>query len=506
MVVNKMELNTAGQLSAARFEKNMAPKSTKVGEALLLYIGEKSQKNLKKELKPYLSEWQITEIENSSAEYFQMAGKAHPVFVVRPKLMQPTGGNSAKKTGQQGGLLDRSLFAASRDLMGSQAQKFSSFKAINIYFSGAHSEEFYGGIVGLEMGLYRFKTCFAKPLKISISSSESSHKDLFERAKTLGISVNIARHLTNLPPNLLHPEAYANSIVDLFKGRKHVKTELWNVDKLRKEKMGLLLGVGEGAKSKPCLLRIKYRHPKVKTAPIALVGKGITFDTGGLDIKTSGGMRLMKKDMGGSAACVGVAFWGVESEVQQNFDVYLAIAENSISDVAFRPSDVLTARNGITVEIHNTDAEGRLVLADALDVAVTQKGEDEPRCVINVATLTGAIKASLGTGVAGVFSNDDELCEQLIKAGARAGDRSWRMPLVQEYLSQLQSPVADLANCSDGFGGAVIAALFLERFVQKKPWAHFDMYAWKDRPEGAWSETGGSGQTVLQLSRWLENL
>ena len=253
----------------------------------------------------------------------------------------------------------------------------------------------------------------------------------------------------------------------------------------------------------PRLVKISYRPTKAAkgTQPIALVGKGITFDSGGLDIKPAAGMRLMKKDMGGSAAVVGAVYWAALTGAAHPIDAYVALAENSIGSRAFRPGDVLTARNGTTVEIHNTDAEGRLVLADALDVAVT--ASEKPRAVIDLATLTGAIKVALGANLAGLFTTDETLGAALAEAGTRAGDLTWAMPLVQRYRAQSNSNFADGVNAVDGFGGAITAALFLEKFARDVPWAHLDIYAWKDAADGAFAEGGGSGQGVLLLAEWL---
>lgn len=489
---SKLSPNLNGALSQISLNKKLKGPSP----FTILYFGEKESKTWQKAAKPYLLHWQIKEIEkNPTTEIHNFSGTNGYVSIVLPQY---------KNHSSHNGALERSLFSIGRDLVGSLAPKMKM--GVEVVFKGAHQEEFYGALVGIEIGLYKFKSVNEKPPKISIQVDDVNLNRLVNRGHRLGAAVNVARHLINLPPNELHPESYAAAVVDLFKAKKNVKTEVWNSSRLKSEGMGLHLAVGSGGVTPPCMVRIKYRHPKVKTPPIAIVGKGVTFDSGGLDIKPSAAMRLMKKDMGGSAACVGFAHWAVASEIQQNFDVYLALAENSIDSKSFRPSDVVTARNGMKIEIDNTDAEGRLVMADVIDVAVTQKGADEPRLIIDVSTLTGAIKASLGTGMSGLFSNDDELADQLGKAGVRAGDRSWRMPLIPEYLLQLQSTVADMVNSANGFGGAVTAALFLERFVRGKKWAHFDMYAWKDRPEGAWTEPGGSGQTVMQLCRWIENL
>jgi leucyl aminopeptidase len=216
-------------------------------------------------------------------------------------------------------------------------------------------------------------------------------------------------------------------------------------------------------------------------------------------------MRLMKKDMGGAASIVGLATWVAEMKYPGPCDFYLALAENAVDANSFRPSDVCVARNGMSVEIDNTDAEGRLVLADALDVAVTQKGVDEPEVVIDVATLTGAIKVGLGVDIAGLFSNDDELAESLTTAGQRAGDLNWRMPLFDKYWGEMSSPFADCKNSGGSFGGAITAALFLQKFVRGKKWAHLDVYAWADKAQGALGAQGGSGQPVQALIEYLES-
>ncbi len=363
-------------------------------------------------------------------------------------------------------------------------------------------------LFGLEVGLYRFKRVLKSEDAKFTLHLKSKGKPLLEKLVASevarGQGINLARHLVNLPPNELNPVTYATFVQDFLKGLKDLKVEVWDEKKLASEKCNLHLGVGQGSVSAPRLVVLKYRPSGGGKSPIAFVGKGITFDTGGLDIKPSSGMRLMKKDMGGSATVLGLMYWAASTGLKQSLDAYLPLAENSISGNAFRPSDVITARNGLAIEIHNTDAEGRLVLADALDVAVTAK--EKPRAVIDVATLTGAIKVALGSQLAGLFSNDNKLSAAIANAGTEAGDLCWTMPLFQKYRGQMNTVFADMVNAVDGFGGAVTAALFLEKFVRDVPWAHLDIYAWKDSADGCWLESGGSGQSILALSRWLENL
>jgi len=362
-------------------------------------------------------------------------------------------------------------------------------------------------ITGLEMGLYRFKRVSkgeAPSIRIWIKNHEGTLKlaDIQSGVRA-GQAVNLARHLVNLPPNLLNPVSYASALKQWFASKAGLRVEVWDERRLAAERMNLHAAVGSGSSTPPRLVRISYRARGYKGASIALVGKGVTFDSGGLDIKPAAGMRLMKKDMGGSAAVVGVMDWAVRSGAPIALEAYLPLAENAIGGAAFRPSDVLMSRSGQTVEIHNTDAEGRLVLADSLTLAL--EGKTPPKALINVATLTGAIKVALGSAIAGLFTNDRELATALSLAGQESGDLMWEMPLYQKYRSSLHSTFADMINSPDGFGGAITAALFLNKFVRSDvPWAHLDIYAWKDSSEGALLEAGGSGQSVLGLIRYLQ--
>ncbi len=365
--------------------------------------------------------------------------------------------------------------------------------------------ELLAAVTGLEIALYRYKRALNEEVpKFKLIITNKGKPVTAKQVESLAVSgqsVNLARHLTNLPPNELNPVSYADFVRDFLDGQKGLKVDIWDEKRIKKENMGLHFAVGQGSSYPPRLVHIRYRPARSKGAPIAVVGKGITFDTGGLDIKPATGMRLMKKDMGGAAAVLGLAYWASQSGHSKPVDFYLALAENAVSSESFRPSDVLTARNGMTVEIHNTDAEGRLVLADALDVAITNR--ETPRAVIDVATLTGAIKVALGAGLTGLFANDPKLCNQIVSASHEAGDLVWPMPLFQKYRSLTSSNFADMVNAVDGFGGAVTAALFLEKFVKDVPWAHLDIYAWKDNAEGCWLESGGSGQAVLGLAAFL---
>jgi len=331
-----------------------------------------------------------------------------------------------------------------------------------------------------------------------------------QSARSIGESVNLARHLVNLDAAKINPATYSEFVMKWFKGVPNVSVEVWGPEKILKENMHLHYGVGQGAVHGSHMVHIKYRkRGKTRLSrPLAFLGKGVTFDTGGLDIKPASGMRLMKKDMGGSASIVGIAHWLCESQCDVDCDLYLALAENAVDQHAFKPGDVLTARNGLSVEIHNTDAEGRLVMADVMDVATNKPTDATPAALIDLSTLTGAMRVAVGTEIAGMFANHDGLADLALSCGQDAGDPAWRLPLWDNYKSQLRSSFADLANASDsGFGGAITAALFLQRFLKHQiPWLHFDLYCWSDRATGVIGDTGGNGQGVQMMIRLLERI
>ncbi len=478
-----------------------------------------------------LSLKQIDFIKKSKLEFFEFHGNKGPIWIVRP-LNLATSTQAKSPVSFHRGLIKPDEETRVRDFFGQICRGLAQFSLskLEVIFVDASGEEMRQALIGLELASYRFtQEYFGKEKKLPKLEiydlrfqkvSRDSGSPLLQKsinAETLKTiakeakAINLARHLVNLPPNVLNPETYANEIEKCFKSMPNLTLDIWKDDKLKKENMNLLRAVGDGAEFGPRLVHLRYR-PKLTSdqskarqpRPIAFVGKGITFDTGGLDIKPSSGMRLMKKDMGGSAAVLALCYWASSTNYPYPLDFYLSIAENAVSKRAFRPSDVVVSRNSTSVEIHNTDAEGRLVLADALDVAIKQQGPNEPLLVINIATLTGAIKVGLGTEVAGLFCNHDLLSDMLFEAGREQNDLCWPMPLFQNYRNQLKSQFADMSNCSDaGFGGAISAALFLESFVGQKAWAHLDIYAWKEGAMGAFSEAGGSGQSVLMLTNFL---
>jgi leucyl aminopeptidase len=483
--------------------KGTSPSQT-TGRVYILGLEDRNQSaQLIENLAP---RFQKATLKKQSREVMHFMSDDGPVWIISPRVRKGPFSHQAR--------LEDSPYSWMRDQVGSLVGLFKAYQVDQVHFElhATSDEQERGFFVALEMAAYQYRatvdglqlTDFPKVYFQKLGGVFS--KENLASAQAIGSAVNLARHLVNTPPNFMNPATMAAFVRKNFARAKGMKVEIWDAKRLEKENMNLHLGVGRGAEHAPCLVHLKYRPAKAKknARPIAFVGKGVTFDTGGVDIKPSAGMRLMKKDMGGSAAVLALAKWAADTQYERPLDFYLAMAENAVDANSFRPSDVLMARNGMQVEIHNTDAEGRLVLADALDVAVTQKGNDDPEIVIDVATLTGAIKVALGGEISGLFSNDDTLADDLNRAGQESGDLNWRMPLYGRYTSGFSSPFADIVNAVDGFAGAITAALFLEKFTRQKPWAHLDIYAWNDKSGGPLTFSGGSGQAVQCLVQYLE--
>lgn len=297
-------------------------------------------------------------------------------------------------------------------------------------------------------------------------------------------AVYLVRDLINTPTNDLGPEALAEVVAKLA-NQQGAEFRQWVGDELLCDNFPAIHAVGRAAADAPRLLSLSWgqeHHPRV-----TLVGKGVCFDSGGLDIKPSSGMRFMKKDMGGAAHVLGLAQWLMTHQVPIRLQVLIPAVENAIDAKAYRPGDVLTMRNGLKVEVHNTDAEGRLVLADALVLAC----EEKPELIIDFATLTGAARVAVGTEIAAMFVNNDQLAHALAESSREVNDPIWRMPLFDGYADLFRSTIADFSNASDSpYAGAITAALFLQRFITTNiPWVHFDVMAWNvggkpGKPEG----------------------
>jgi len=309
--------------------------------------------------------------------------------------------------------------------------------------------------------------------------------------------VNLARELVNEPPNVLYPEEFARRAAQLRK--LGVTVEVLDVKAMTKLGMGALLGVAQGSVRPGRTVIMRWNGGKKSEAPVAFVGKGVCFDTGGISIKGAGGMEDMKGDMGGAACVVGLMHALAARKARVNAVGAIGLVENMPDGNAQRPGDIVTSMSGQTIEIINTDAEGRLVLADVLWYVAKKC---KPKFMVDLATLTGAIMVALGTDHAGLFSNNDELAERLTKAGLETGERVWRMPLGPEYDKQIDSQFADMKNTGGRNGGSITAAQFLQRFVDGTPWAHLDIAGTAmGAPKTEINQSWGSGYGVRLLDR-----
>jgi leucyl aminopeptidase len=321
-----------------------------------------------------------------------------------------------------------------------------------------------------------------------------------QRAKMVGEAVNLARDLVNTPPSEKSPPHLAERIAAAASD-VGISVQVWDERRIADERFGGLLGVAAGSAEPPRFVVLDYRHGGDRPT-LALVGKGVTFDSGGLNLKPGPSMEDMKSDMTGAAVVAAAIAGAARLGLPVNLVGYLAVTENMTGGKAMKLGDVLTMRNGKTVEIMNTDAEGRLILADALSYAVEQK----PHRVLDLATLTGACMVALGPKVAGLFANDESFCQELITACRLTGERVWRLPLEDDYMEQLKSQVADLKNVGGKWGGAITAAKFLEQFVGATPWIHLDIAgpSWCDS-DNATRDIGGTGCFVRTLLAFLES-
>ena len=325
-------------------------------------------------------------------------------------------------------------------------------------------------------------------------------EESLRRAEIVGEAVKLARDLVNTPPGDKAPKHLCDRI-GVIASDAGLAVEVWDEERIRRERFGGLLGVAAGSDEPPRFMILE--HLKGDRAPtLALVGKGVTFDSGGLCLKPAASMEDMKSDMTGAAVVAAAMQAIARLSLPVNVVGYLAVTENMTGGKAMKMGDVLTMRNGKTVEIMNTDAEGRLILADALAYAV----EKQPERVLDLATLTGACIVALGLKVAGLFSNNDAFCKDLVAVCGKTGERVWRLPLHDDFKEQLKSSVADLKNVGGKWGGAVTAAKFLEQFVGSTPWIHLDIAgpSWSDA-ENSTRDAGGTGCFVRSLVAYAEN-
>lgn len=325
---------------------------------------------------------------------------------------------------------------------------------------------------------------------------------VLEQGRIVGNALNLARDLVNQPANDLFPESFAQWAAKVA-SEQGLQVEIWDQDRLAAERCQAILAVGQGSANPPRLVKLSHRGGDPQQPPVVFVGKGITFDTGGYSLKPTDSMLDMKCDMAGAATVVGVMQAIAELKLPCNVEGILALAENMIDGNAYRLGDVITTRSGKTVEIHNTDAEGRVVLADALDVALQSK----PAAIVDLATLTGACVVALGTEISGLMGNDRALQAEIQAAADSQGEWVWPLPMHSFFDDQVKGKIADLKNVGDGrWGGATTAAKFLEAFVGQVPWLHIDI-AGPAFASNATSQrdAGGTGAMVRTLTHWLQS-
>ena len=305
-----------------------------------------------------------------------------------------------------------------------------------------------------------------------ISIAGSGDSKLLKETEVLVKWTCFVRNLVNMPPSYLNPKKFAELVSAAAKSVPGVKIKVWDERQLKSQGFGGIIGVGQGSANPPRLVQLSYKPAKAKRS-LAYVGKGITFDSGGLALKPALNMDQMKGDMTGAASVCGALLAIAELKLPVAVEAWAPLAENMVSDTATRPSDIITMYGGKTVEVLNPDAEGRLVLADALVKAQENKSLD---AIVDVATLTGAKMIALGTRYSAVMTNNDQLCQEFLNATKRTGEQFWQLPLPEELRQSLDTPVADIANIGDRNGGALVAGLFLKEFIANElPWLHLDI-------------------------------
>ncbi|QCY47532.1 Cytosol aminopeptidase [Glutamicibacter creatinolyticus] len=400
-----------------------------------------------------------------------------------------------------------------RRAAGSAARQLGSVKSALFALPAATVARAAAVAEGIALGSYRFenfrsekneKPVLSDAIVVTAASADKQLPAALKRAAVLGRAVRATRDLINTPANALYPESFANAVKDYAKSLP-LKVTVYDEKRLAKDGFGGLMGVGGGSERAPRLVKVEY-SPAKASKHLALVGKGITFDTGGISLKPAAGMHAMKSDMSGAAAMfqtvAGVAELGLDLKVT----AWLCLAENMPGGRSTRPGDVITIYGGKTVEVLNTDAEGRLVLADGLVAA----SEEKPDAIIDIATLTGAQMLALGLRTAGVMG-DEALRDELVSASDEVGELAWPMPLPEDLRASIDSQVADLANIGERMGGMMTAAVFLREFVGKVdetpiPWAHIDFAGPAFNEASAWGYTpkNGTGSQVRTLIGFAE--
>ena len=411
-----------------------------------------------------------------------------------------------------GGDSDTDRRASLEKAGGALAGKYRTSGATQLLLDGAGlaADELASVLLALRLRLWKqdgYRTTLKDEEKASLEeilvmNAADGAQAAWEAAPAIAEGVEFTRELVTEPANVLYPESFVERIRQRFAGTG-VDIRVLDEKEMRSLGMGSLLGVAQGSARPPRMVVLEWRGGAADAAPLAFVGKGVTFDTGGISLKPGAGMEDMKWDMGGAGAVSGAMLTLARRKAKANVVGVLGLVENMPDGNAQRPGDVVTSMSGQTIEVINTDAEGRLVLCDALTFV---QREYKPAKIVDLATLTGAIIMSLAHEYAGLFSNDDALSADLTKAGAATGDKLWRMPMGPVYDKMIDSPIADMKNVGGRFGGSITAAQFLARYIEKDadgkqtPWAHLDIAGtvWTDKPGATWDK-GATGFGVRLL-------
>ncbi len=433
------------------------------------------------------------------------------------EIIAPSGLNAPRLvivgTGKERDLKDRDLIKLGGIAMGRVPPAAPQATILAEFGAGAlKADQIADLVLGARLRAYRFdryktkrKEDDERPNKVEVNfacaNPAAAEKAWAHAAEGIADGVVWARDLTNEPANILYPNEFARRASGLRK--LGVLVEVLDVPAMRKLGMGALLGVGQGSSHEPKVVVMRWNGGKRGADPIAFIGKGVCFNSGGISIKPAQGMEDMKGDMAGAACVVGLMHALAARKAKANVVGVIGLVENMPDGKAQRPGDIVTSMSGQTIEIINTDAEGRLVLADVLHYV---NKRFKPKFMINLATLTGAIIVALGQEFAGLFSNDDKLSERLTKAGDATGERVWRMPLGPEYDKAIDSKFADVKNTGGRNAGSITAAQFLQRFVNKTPWAHLDIAGTAlGSPQTDINKSWSSGWGVRLLDRLVEN-
>jgi leucyl aminopeptidase len=433
------------------------------------------------------------------------------------EILAPSGLNVSRLivvgTGKERDLKDRDLVKLGGVAMGKIPNAASQATIMAELGSGAmKGDQIANLVLGARLRAYRFDRYKTKhkedderaakvEVNFACANPAAAEKSWAAAAQGIADGVVWARDLVNEPANVLYPSEFARRTSSLRK--LGVIVEVLDVPAMRKLGMGALLGVAQGSVHEPKLVVMRWNGGKRGADPIAFIGKGVCFDSGGISIKPAAGMEDMKGDMAGAACVTGLMHALAARKAMVNVVGAIGLVENMPDGKAQRPGDIVTSMSGQTIEIINTDAEGRLVLADLLYYV---NKRFKPRFMVNLATLTGAIIVALGQEYAGLFSNDDKLAERLTKAGEATGERVWRMPLGPEYDKIIDSKFADVKNSAGRNGGSITAAQFLQRFVNKTPWAHLDIAGTAlGSPQTDINKSWSSGWGVRLLERLVED-